>query len=144
MRVCDRSGNQGSTTRRVLVTREAPSLQIVSVRNPVSPNGDGRVEDTQVTVRPAQAGSLSVACAPVGREGPVIRPLWTDVPDPAADVVVSWDGRRDDGERFRTGSTGSCSPWPMRAAGPPRGRRGPKSTRSRPRSRSPSPPVASG
>ena len=61
LRVCDRSGNQGSVARRVLVTRDAPFLQIVGVRSPAfSPNGDGRVEETQVTARPAQAGNLSV------------------------------------------------------------------------------------
>ena len=104
MRVCDRSGNQGSTTRRVLATREAPDLQIVSVRNPVfSPNGDGRVEDTQVTARPAQAGSLSVSVHAAGPKGPVVRTLWTEVPQASADVFVSWDGRRDDGETVPDG-----------------------------------------
>ena len=104
MRVCDRSGNQGSTTRRVLVSRDAPLLQIISVRNPVfSPNGDGRVEDAQVTVRPAQAGSLSVRVHAGRPDGPLVRPLWTDVPQTATDVFVTWDGRAEGGQAVPDG-----------------------------------------
>ena len=104
MRVCDRSGNQGSTTRRVLVSRDAPLLQVISVRNPVfSPNGDGRVEDAQVTVRPAQAGSLSVRVHAGRPDGPLVRPLWTDVPQTATDVFVTWDGRAEGGQAVPDG-----------------------------------------
>jgi len=97
LQLCDRSGNQGTTTRRFLVTRDPPALQVVRLQHPVfSPNGDGRAEETQLTLRLAQAGSLSARVHAANAQGPIVRTLFTDVPATATDVLVAWDGRRDD------------------------------------------------
>ena len=102
---CDRAGNQGSTARRVLVTREPPTLLIGTVLHPVfSPNGDGRAEETQVTLRLVQPGNLSVRVHAESPQGSLVRTLWTDVPQTATDVVVSWDGRADDGKTVPNGT----------------------------------------
>ncbi|HEX9190390.1 MAG TPA: FlgD immunoglobulin-like domain containing protein, partial [Vicinamibacteria bacterium] len=96
---CDRSGNRGEAVRSLLVTDAAPTLQVWRIEHPVfSPNGDGLAEQAEVTVRLPQPGRLSVRVHAGSAQGPVVRSLWTDVPQAAVDVLVAWDGRGDGGQ----------------------------------------------
>lgn len=93
LEACDRSGNVGSATSQVLVTRDAPTLQFTAVRPLVfSPNGDGLAEVTQVTVRLPQPALLSAQIHAGDARGPVVRTLFEDVPHAATDVAIDWDG----------------------------------------------------
>jgi subtilase family serine protease len=101
---CDRAGNHGSATHRILVTRDPPAIQIKALAHPVfSPNGDGRAEETQVTLGLLQPGNLSVRVRAASAQGAVVRTLWTDMPEPAEDILVQWDGRGDDGKMVPDG-----------------------------------------
>ena len=95
---CDRSGNKGAATRSLYVTREPPSLRIQSASHPVfSPNGDGRLEDTSVTVRLSQPVSLTAQVRSASPKGPSVRTLLAGQPFGATDVAAVWDGRLDGG-----------------------------------------------
>ena len=55
---CDRAGNKSSSVRRLLVSREAPSLRALGALRPVfSPNGDGR------RTTPSRACGSAAPCA---------------------------------------------------------------------------------
>ena len=62
-----------------------------------SPNADGRVDDTIVVARLAQAVRLSAEVRSGDAKGPVVRTLFAEQPFGATDVAATWDGRMDEG-----------------------------------------------
>jgi subtilase family serine protease/Tol biopolymer transport system component len=101
---CDASGNVGSTTRRVLVTRDPPKLQVRSVQPRVfSPNGDGQKEATLATVLLREPGVLTARVHAGDQTGAVVRTLFFDQPQATTEAGVFWDGRNDAGQRVPDG-----------------------------------------
>jgi flagellar hook assembly protein FlgD len=104
MDFCDASGNVGSTTRRVLVTRDPPKLQVRSVQPPVfSPNGDGQKEATLATVLLREPGVLTARVHAGDPTGAVVRTLFSDQPQATTEAGVFWDGRDDAGQQVPDG-----------------------------------------
>jgi subtilase family serine protease/flagellar hook assembly protein FlgD len=94
---CDRSGNQGWTSRHFTLTREVKPRVLSISRRRISPNGDGRADDVEIHVRLAESARLTVRVHRDSEEGPVVRTLQEGQPYPATDTIVVWDGRGDDG-----------------------------------------------
>jgi subtilase family serine protease/Tol biopolymer transport system component/flagellar hook assembly protein FlgD/fibronectin type 3 domain-containing protein len=91
---CDQSGNATRVPRSFSLVRQ-PRPWIVSVsRRLFSPNGDGRADQTLITVRLAQAGVLTTRVHAGTQEGAVVRTLG-DQFQTASDVAIAWDGRGD-------------------------------------------------
>jgi subtilase family serine protease/flagellar hook assembly protein FlgD len=94
---CDRSGNQGWTSRHFTLTREVkPRVLSISPRR-ISPNGDGRADGVEIQLRLAESARLTVQVHRETEEGPVVRTLQAGQSYPPTDALVVWDGRGDDG-----------------------------------------------
>ena len=101
---CDGSGNVGSTTRRVFVTRDPPRLQVRSLEpRAFSPNGDGVKESTLATVLMREPDILTARVHAGDATGPVVRTLFLEQPQATTEAGVLWDGRDDAGRRAADG-----------------------------------------
>jgi subtilase family serine protease len=99
---CDQSGNATLVPRSFTLMRQ-PRPRIVSVsRRLISPNGDGRSEETVVTVRLAQAGVLAARVRRGTEGGVVVRDLGEQF-QTASDIAITWDGRGDGGQPLPDG-----------------------------------------
>ncbi len=98
LRLCDRSGNVGTSTRHVFITREPPNLQVASTIPEVfSPNSDGVRDETTAVVRVGQAGTLTATVHAGSAGGPLVRTLLSGQAVAATDVAATWDGLDDSG-----------------------------------------------
>ncbi|MET0557020.1 MAG: CARDB domain-containing protein [Vicinamibacteria bacterium] len=114
--LCDGDGNRTTFERRFTLFRGATAISIEGVENrEFSPNGDGELDVSRVTVRLPQALRLTVQVRQGGPEGVVLRTLADEQTFPAGDRTFTWDGRDDagttvvDGEYFLVASgTNAC------------------------------------
>lgn len=105
LRFADRAGNRSSVERRVSLLREPPTLSPVSTSRPAfSPNGDGRFDDTLVTVRSYQALRFTASVHRGTASGPLVRTLVSDKQLAAGDQKFTWDGRDDAGQVVADGA----------------------------------------
>jgi subtilase family serine protease/flagellar hook assembly protein FlgD len=94
--LCDRSGNAVRLPRSFSIVRGAAPRIVSTSRWLISPNADGRADETSIVVRLALAGMLKARVHAGTEDGPVVRSLG-DQYQTASDVVVTWDGRSDSG-----------------------------------------------
>ncbi len=91
---CDGSGNRVSEVRRFTMSKQPPYLTLDSIsRRIFSPNGDGRAEDTVVTLGLAQALRLTVEVRRGAPDGTLVARLVHDQTHFAGHHPFTWDGR---------------------------------------------------
>ena len=99
----------------------APPVVEMQGRRWFSPNGDGRRDRAEITLRVRQSDTLTVDL--IDAAGTPVRRLVTERPiHPSSPVRLLWDGRTDDGTIAPTASIASapaCSsragPWSIRS-----------------------------
>jgi subtilase family serine protease len=91
---CDPSGNRAVAPRRFFLTKLPPTIAVEGVSRAVfSPNGDGRADQTAVTVRLNQSMRLTAEVRAGAADGPLVETLFTDRTHFAGTHTLAWQGR---------------------------------------------------
>jgi subtilase family serine protease/fibronectin type 3 domain-containing protein len=99
LKVCDQAGNKTAVVRNVSIGREPPVLALVATSPPIfSPNGDGRNDETTITVRTQQTLRLTVEVRQATDLGAVVRTLAADQQFLPGELPFAWDGRTTEGD----------------------------------------------
>jgi subtilase family serine protease/flagellar hook assembly protein FlgD len=99
LKVCDQAGNKTAAVRNVSIGREPPVIALIATSPPIfSPNGDGRNDETTITVRTLQTLRLTVQVRQAMDTSAVVRTLAADQQFLPGDLPFAWDGRTTGGD----------------------------------------------